>query len=352
MPEHTANPPSKQAASTREIELFQPVQLCTSTGQLRPESIGFSRTPLHACNLSGHWPRKKKWNYWCITTPDWLFSITLSNIDYMGLAFAYFLDFGSRQFTEQTVMNPFGMGFEMPPGVNQSISFHHDSLQVAFNEAADGIQILAKSPNFGGKQLEADLKIHRPAGHETLNVVIPWNPDCFQFTSKQNCLPCEGTIMLGADRYTAQADQSFACLDFGRGIWPYRGFWNWASFSGIQNGRSVGVNLGGGWTDGTGLTENGILVDGKLTKLAEDMVFTYDTGNFMGPWKLHTRETDRVNLDFIPFYERVAKTNALVVKSEVHQMIGRFNGILCPDQGEPVVVKDMIGWAEDHHARW
>jgi hypothetical protein len=33
-------------------------------------------------------------------------------------------------------------------------------------------------------------------------------------------------------------------------------------------------------------------------------------------------------------------------------MIGHFQGMLKPDQGEPVLVEDAIGWAEDHHARW
>jgi hypothetical protein len=48
----------------------------------------------------------------------------------------------------------------------------------------------------------------------------------------------------------------------------------------------------------------------------------------------------------------VAKTDALVIRSEVHQMIGRFKGTLKPDQGEPIQVEEAIGWAEDHHARW
>jgi hypothetical protein len=72
----------------------------------------------------------------------------------------------------------------------------------------------------------------------------------------------------------------------------------------------------------------------------------------MKPWQLKTTLTDRVNLTFTPFFERVARSNVLVVRSEVHQMIGRFTGTVTPDGGEPVEVKDVIGWAEDHHARW
>ena len=89
--------------STTEKELTQPVNLCLPNGSLNPDAIGWSRNPIQTCNLSGHPLRKKQWNYWCVTSPTHLFSITLSNIDYMGLAFAYSLDFKTKKFTEQTV---------------------------------------------------------------------------------------------------------------------------------------------------------------------------------------------------------------------------------------------------------
>jgi len=33
-------------------------------------------------------------------------------------------------------------------------------------------------------------------------------------------------------------------------------------------------------------------------------------------------------------------------------MLGRFSGTLLADNGERIAVNDVIGWAEDHHARW
>jgi len=56
-----------------EPELTAPVDLCDSAGRLNRAAVGWSRQPLHNCNVSGHWPRKKRWNYWCITSPDCLF---------------------------------------------------------------------------------------------------------------------------------------------------------------------------------------------------------------------------------------------------------------------------------------
>jgi hypothetical protein len=95
-----------------------------------------------------------------------------------------------------------------------------------------------------------------------------------------------------------------------------------------------------------------LCIDGKLIKLSEDMAFEYDTDDFMAPWHLKTTATDRVDLVFTPFFERVAKTDALVIRSEVHQMIGKFKGTLKTDEGESIQIDGAIGWAEDHNARW
>jgi hypothetical protein len=190
-------------------------------------------------------------------------------------------------------------------------------------------------------------------GHESLNVVIPWSEKRFQFTSKQNTLPTEGTVIWGDDQIHFDKEKTFACLDFGRGIWPFNSFWNWSSFSTrLPDGRAVGINLGAGWTDGTGMNENALCVDGRLTKISEDISFEYDTKNYGAPWHLHTTVTDRVDLVFTPVFVRTAKTDALLIRSEVHQVIGSFQGTLKPDDGAPIHIEDATGWAEDHQARW
>jgi hypothetical protein len=335
-----------------EREITEPVMLCDPNGNLLPAAIGYSRQPLHTCNLSGHWPRKKKWNYWCVTSPEILFSITLSNIDYLGMVFAYFMDFSSNQFFEQTVSPLFGQGMFMPETVQESVHFDDAKMKVAFEEKESGVHITTHSPAFGGQALDVDLFVTRPEHHQTLNVVIPWSRERFQFTSKQNCLPVSGQVKLGERTWELRPQDSFACLDFGRGIWPYRGFWNWGSFSGLVGEHAVGVNMGGGWTDGTSLTENGLVCDGELFKLTEDIRFEYDPSHFMSPWTMKSTLTPAVDLKFVPFYERVACTDAVILRSEVHQMIGKYYGKLTPTGRSEILIDGITGWAEEHHARW
>jgi hypothetical protein len=337
---------------TTERELLRPVNLCDAWGQLNPEAVGFSRQPLHTCRLSGHALRKKRWNYWCVTSPDYLFSITLSNTDYLGMIFAYLLDVKTGVFIEQTVTTLFGSGVRMNDQVTGALSFDHPQMTVRMVDDGTSILLEVRSPKFGGKMLSADIRIQRPVGHETLNVVVPWGADRFQYTSKQNCLPAAGTVKLGEQEMVFTDKDSFACLDYGRGIWKYDSKWNWACFSGKSGKNTIGLNLGAQWTDGTGSTENGLTINGQLVKIGADARFEFDRQNYMAPWRLTTPGCPAVDLTFTPLYERIAATDIVILKSVVHQMIGHFSGWLTDEAGKRYEVKDLIGWAEDHAARW
>src|SRR5205809_7157472 len=63
----------------KEPELTAPVMLCGPDSLLTRPAIGWSRHPLHTCNLPDSLPRKKKWNYWAVTSNDLLFSATIGH---------------------------------------------------------------------------------------------------------------------------------------------------------------------------------------------------------------------------------------------------------------------------------
>lgn len=341
------------AAMISEPELTKEVNLCDARGNLNPAAVGWSRKPLHNCNLSGHWLRKKRWNYWCFTSDTHLFSVTLSNVDYLGLPFIYILDFKTGEFAEKTLLIPLGIGCDFGVRVTDDAVFNGKDMQISMRNINNRVHIEVTCADLGGKPLKADLYATTPEAHDTLNVVIPWSEKRFLFTSKQNTLPAEGTTTWGDQDIHFAAPDAFACLDLGRGMWPFSCFWNWSSFSTrLIDGRTVGINMGAGWTDGSGMSENALCIDGHLVKLSEDICFTYDTSDFKAPWHMKTSLTDRVNLVFTPFFERTAKSNALVIHSEVHQMIGRFTGTIRTEDDELIPIDQAIGWAEDHHASW
>jgi hypothetical protein len=93
-----------------------------------------------------------------------------------------------------------------------------------------------------------------------------------------------------------------------------------------------------------------VILDGRVHKLGA-VRFGYKSGDFMRPWHF-TDDEGRLDLTFTPFKDRTAQTNLGVIFSEVHQMFGRYSGRVKLDNGEEVMVHDLIGFAEDHQARW
>jgi hypothetical protein len=99
------------------------------------------------------------------------------------------------------------------------------------------------------------------------------------------------------------------------------------------------------------MTENGICIDGRLTKISEELTWEYDTGDFMRPWRI-VAPSGQIDLTFTPLLERVAASDLWLVKSEVHQMFGHYGGEVTTAGGATIHVRDLIGWAEDHVAKW
>jgi hypothetical protein len=339
------------AASYVEPELTSGVDLCNDDGTLNRAAVGWSRHPLHRCNLPATLARKKKWNYWAVTTNDLLFSTTIADVDRAQIGGFYFFDRRTQRHIDSGIVVPSGTS-SMPEGLAGSMNVERRDASVALNDEGTGTRILVHADDFGGEPLRADILVERPDGHETLNVVIPWSDVEFQFTSKQNTLPASGYILLGDERFDL-ASGAFGCLDYGRGFWPEYSIWNWGSASGVQQGYTIGLNLGGKWTDGTGMNENALCIDGRLTKLSEDLAFEYNRGDWMKPWRVRTTASDRVDLVFEPEFDRASKSGRRESYfTEAHQLFGCYRGRIKPDDGGVVEVRGLFGWIEEHEARW
>ncbi|MCR9144065.1 MAG: DUF2804 domain-containing protein [bacterium] len=338
-----------------KTEITTTTDLVLPNGKLNPASIGWSKTPQHNCNVTGRWPRKKRWDYWCVTGPDFLFSVTIADVDYALSGFVYFLDYKSKRFIEHTVVIPLPKSYHMPQSPQGALKLAHKELELEFITDANGAtELRATSDHFGGHKLDARIQIQREKNQESLNVVIPWSDRKYQFTSKQPGLPATGSVQIDGETFDFPKGTSFACLDYGRGVWPFSSVWNWSSFS-VKNGRDViGVNLGGKWTDGTGINENAVFLNGKVYKIFDDLIFDYNPADFMQPWRIHAPDPEELDLRFTPFFERKAETNLLLIFTRVNQMIGRFEGgFRAGDKTVKISDKTQaIGWAEEHEARW
>lgn len=340
---------------THEREITEPVDLCLPDGTLNQDAVGWTRRPLHRANLRG-WGRTKRWEHWGVVTPRHVIGVTMSSLDYAGVHGLYLRDLETGEEVVRDAVVPLARGVHLPErsGVGTAWA-RSSSLAIRIEELPDG-GATGRGPGtrvrLAGRDVRIDLWVPRPAGHESLGVVVPWNERLFQYTVKDVARPVEGEVRLGTGTgavvHRVDAADSFAVLDHGRGRWPYRKTWNWAAGSGPGGS---GIQLGGRWTAGTPSTENALLVGGRIHKLGAEVVWRYDPHDWLAPWAI---TGPRVQATFHPFDGalRVARTELGVVGSATHQCFGEFRGRAQADDGAWVPLDGLVGWAEEARQRW
>lgn len=312
-----------------EREITEPVDLCLPNGRLNPAAVGWARRPLVRPNLRG-WGRAKRWEYWGVMTDRFCLGLVVSSLDYAGVCSLWVLDRETGRTWEREAVPPLGRGVTIPQEYGGVASVTSKALHLEVSDRA----LRATAPG-----VDVDLVV--APGAEVLGVVVPWSSRRFQYTVKDVSRPVGGSLRLDGTAYDVNG---WAVLDHGRGKWPYAVTWNWAAGSG--GGR--GLTLGGKWTDGTGITENGLFVDGRLHKIRADLAWEYDRGDWLRPWRIHG---DGVDATFTPFHEKVSRTNLGVVANETHQCFGHWSGWASAD-GERVDLGGLVGWAEEARNRW
>jgi hypothetical protein len=62
--------PDRDRSPGADPEIAAPVSLCDASrpGRLDRAAVGWTRRPLHHCNLTRRLGAKKRWNYWAFTT--------------------------------------------------------------------------------------------------------------------------------------------------------------------------------------------------------------------------------------------------------------------------------------------
>jgi len=329
-------------------EITQPVELQLPSGALNPEAVGWTRTPLHGTDRVGRvprrWGRAKRWEYWALLTPTHVVGLTVSSLDYAGLAQAWVLDRATGEEIDAVVVAPFALGTRLPGTLGAGpASVSSRRLDVRIDEEPHGTRLRALTD-----RVRLDVSVALPPGHQRLGVVVPWDERVFQYTVKDVGRPAYGRLMVDGVTHDV-ATGSWAVLDHGRGYWPRELAWNWGFGAGVVGGAEVALQLGGRWTDGTGSTENAVVVDGHLHKLREDLSWSWTPGAWTEPWHVRGASAD---LTFTPFHDRVALTDLRVVRSSTHQCFGHWSGWVVLDDGSRLVLDGILGSAEDVEQRW
>ncbi len=287
------------------------------------------------------------WNW---ISPRFVFSATLADIDYAAFCSVSFTNFETgEQLSRQSFTRPHS--FEMPEQVERTVRFQGRDMEYSNVQEDGSMKVDFSGRAKTGEDIAADFLVRRPEGHESLDIVVPWSSERFQMNSKHNTLPCEGEVSVAGKRYVMDPAECHGVQDFGRGMWPYRSFWNWGVCTGVQDGDLIGVNMGAKWTTGTGSNENGICVNGRLYKVMEDLRWSYDPGDWKKPWSVRSIHSDTIDMTLHPIVVHSSQLNLGPIRTGGACPFGHWKGTIRFD-GNTLEIDGLIGWVEEFAHRW
>nr|MCR5491115.1 DUF2804 domain-containing protein [Bacilli bacterium] len=72
--------------------------------------------------------------------------------------------------------------------------------------------------------------------------------------------------------------------------------------------------------------------------------------DFMSKWTFRSA-TGEIAMEFFPVLDRHADTNVLLIRSNQHQVFGKFKGYIVID-GKTIEINDALGFAEKVYNKW
>ena len=322
---------------------------------------GYARSPLLIYDRSAvkaHPLRIKEWDYYYIGNRAFGVALTIADNSYMGLDSISLLDFEEGWEITKSPMQVMTRGKKALPtsSRNGDVVSEGKGYRIAFENKGETRRLSFFMENFKDvKSIRGELELSCPE-QETMVIATPFpgNEKAFYYNQKINCMAAKGQVFFDGREYRFTPENSSAVLDWGRGVWTYKNTWYWGSASGRLKGVPFGFNIGYGFGDTSAATENMLFYDGKAHKLeAVHFGIPQKEGkeDYMSPWRF-TSSDGRFEMDFQPILHRSSDTNALVIRSDQHQIFGLFCGKAVLDDGTVLEVRDLPGFAEKVYNKW
>lgn len=301
--------------------------------------------------------RIKEWDYYLINNGRFAVALTIDDNGYMGLDSISLLHFEEGWEKTKSPMRAFPMGKTGLPessaagdvaisGKGYHLSFRH--------EGAERVLDFHMEDFLDGTPIDGRIRL-TDEPEESMVICTPFEkPRHFYYNQKINCLRACGTVTAGGRTYVFDPADAFAVLDWGRGVWTYHNTWYWGSASGQVDGVTFGWNIGYGFGDTSAASENMLFYGGKAHKLSQ-VTFHIPTKDgredYLAPWRFSS-DDGRFEMDFTPVLDRAACTDFKLLKSDQHQVFGRFTGTATLDDGRVIRVEDFPGFAEKVENKW
>ena len=344
--------PSLQKEYTEETPLLGPDGTLLAAGWARKNLFRYDRDAVK------HTLRRKEWDFYQISDGRLMLQVSFANISLGGYASLVLVDLRQGK-TLLSDMAPFVGGkdrYVLPArgDVPNRVSFR---VGKALFEVDTGAEL--KTIRYENGDVRCEIRAEIPAGLENITTVLPFQgyPDRYFMTTKQNCMPCEGTVRAGEQSWRFSKEDAFCILDWGRVCTPYSLVWYWGNGSGwIRDAEGekhlFGFEITWGIGDESQATETCLFFDGKAHKFGAVDVETFPKPDrWMEPWRF-VSEDGRFNLTMTPSYDHHSDLNVLVMRMHSHQVHGLWSGTVTLDDGRVLEIRDLPAFCEYVENRW
>ncbi|MGN1261516.1 MAG: DUF2804 domain-containing protein, partial [Candidatus Enteromonas sp.] len=295
--------------------------------------------------------RIKEWDYYYIGNKRFGIALTIADNSYMAMASISVLTYeGIPSSITKSPMKWFTFGKTNLPSSSKEgdVRLEGKGYRLSFVLEGKKRRLQAEMKDFGrkGDTFHCDIVL-TPTMDDTMVIATPFHKKGhFYYNQKMNCLKAVGYARLGEKTFDLGED-TYAVLDWGRGVWTYKNTWYWASLSAELDDKPFGFNLGYGFGDTSKATENMVFFEGKAHKLDDvrmDIPIAANGGDdYMAPWKFRSSSGD-IDMDFVPVYRRHCDTNALLIRSNQNQVFGLYSGKIVLE-GKEIAFQDLPGFA-------
>jgi hypothetical protein len=297
------------------------------------------------------WRRRfhyKQFQYFGVISNDILIGCALADTALLGLAFVYVFDVRQQQLREYTWRSPLAraMSLSRSPTSGES-HFRQAGIDIRLGYREDQ-GVLVKTLNIVSADIEVDAEM-REDGFTPMSLCTRAGINGWVYANKVAGQPVTGELRLDGNRLDLAALGACGHHDFSAGFMRRETFWNWACFSGLQQGHRVGINLSCGVNETT-YTENCLWIDGHLIKV-DTVRFDYDADALMQPWRV-TSMDGQVELSFIPRGNHREAMNLGLFASNFNQLFGQFSGVLRPIGRNAIEIRQLNGFVEEQYAKW
>ena len=302
--------------------------------------------------------RKKEWDFYQISNGTYMVQINFANISIGAAATFTMLNLTNGEKYDAFYIIPFTKNrYELTSKNAEDPSifeFKKGNTRLYFEIKKD-CRILEFQGKSKGKCIDAHFECEHIENNESITIVTPFDmaKNRFFLTTKYNCMPTSGFVKLDNEFISFDKKNTYAVLDWGRGVWPHKNYWYWGNGATVIDGKIFGFEITWGIGNTETATETCIFYDGVAHKVGRVYLEKEPkVSGYMNDW-IFRSDDNRFNLTMKPFYDHSSGALVLdLIGMKTHQVHGLFSGTVTLDDGRVLTIKDMYAFCEYVENLW